>query len=63
MDSAAIVCSTSPFHLSADLNNGSTVLYSVVDPEPDPAGSETFSRNLIRIGIESFRIRTASDPK
>ncbi len=27
MDSAAIVCSSSPFHLSAVLNNGSTVLY------------------------------------
>ncbi len=52
MDSAAIVCSSSPFHLSADLNNGGTVLSSVVDPEPDPAGSETFSRNLIRIGKE-----------
>jgi hypothetical protein len=61
MDSAAIVCSSSPFHLSVDLNNGSTVLYSVVDLEP--AGSETFSRDLIRIGKESFRIWTASDPK
>ncbi len=34
---------------------------SVVDPDPDPVESETFSR--IRIRKKSFRIRAAPDPK